>query len=957
MEFRKAARAVIVRKNSKPSCPIVGAIQNALGACLIGSRFPENSQIAVLSYADDFTALWALEDCQLLRSFCKSDFVIVLDDHSKRTSDLPEANNHLTALDWAVWFTLHRAEDEVVGQNGMPTIILLKMDKPGLPSSNDAQRFWSMFPENNVPGLPFIKNVPLIGRLGEPCCLLKLLQIIGGKPSPQPADLPMIKQVWQSFFLRPTQPSDNHSLSNLLGVGLLTGDFGESPTREALVKFMQTLDLLPTAEISQRSQICTKAILDAGSELHGGLPKKARRMLQFLLVDDDQQRHHWGRFLAQSLGLRKWTEKKNGWTGQIGKMQGHLSATDSAAEFLKALRASRNEGTVLNFGEGHAIDVLFLDLRLFRDLLTAEAQFFIEVIQELRKSNNSADSNPGDWPRVEEAELQRLEDWANLATEGSKTVTRNDEQYIDSLTLLPRLVAILFIDLPIILFSSTQRRRVLEILKPYGNIFTMFSKPTLQLGNSHQLVEETYTNFERATLAALDLVRAKRSRLFLINEEFSPYWRGHVETPIEEKADFPWTVQLLLDESEKKKKNKKVTKENKQRVLTVGGFLAIYPPGVCPNTFNEQIYKQYPNFREQTKESRRETLPTFLWQVTELAQKDNILLVPISLSGERTERTSDHFFWHTSNCFQDEMVEDNLHRELMRCLIEIGLFVFARQILPESSAVEFYFHAPARSLPVSDEEAEVLDSIWGIRTVHGLAKHFDHNSARSLLEEVFREYRDSIFYPHPVLARAYGLNTANKSEVAKVQALHYLADCWVSDNGGSDLKQKREIEIKGNYGPAMSRLLQAHRHLVHGEIASAIAIGTLVASEINNESDRNQAVNSIVVALQNAARLMTGPECLALAEALRQTQPVKTTQRVVGTVRSVSEKDSCIEIEWGGKVFRGSKADLNGPLSVGDLVQFVPRRGNRVGSFVARNVSKAETVEEHNELHWIANRC
>lgn len=925
--------------NTKPSCPIVAAIQKALAACLDSSSLAESRQVGVYSYATDFSALWELKDCQFSPSFCEGDFLIVVDDEWKRTRDLPEANKHLTARDWAVWFTLNRADSNGVGQNGMPTIILLKKDNPKEPSSNNAERFWSMFPEHGVPALPWIKIIPLVGRVGESYCLVKLLQIIGGKPSPLRGDLSMIKQVWQSFFLRPTLPSDNHSLSNLLGVGVLTGDFGESPTRQALMKLMKTLDLLPSAEGGQRSRFCTNAIIDAGKELHGGLPKKARIKLHFLLVDDDQERHHWAGFVAKCLGLRQSSGSKSGWAGQIGKMHGQLSATDSAAEFLEAIRISRNENTVLKFGGDHCIDVLFLDLRLFeRDSLPVEAKFFIEVIQELRKTNIAGDSSPGDWPRVEEAELQRLEDWANLAIEGSKIATRNDEQYIYALTLLPRLVAILYIDLPIILFSSTQRRRVSELLKPYENILTMFSKPTLQLGNTHQLVEESYTNFERATLAALNLVRARRTRLFLINEEFSPYWRGHVEKPIEEKVDYPWCVQLLIDESEKKKKKKKnVTQENKQRKLTVGGFLAIYPPGVSPNTLNEEIYKQYPDIRGQTKESRRETLPTFLWKVIDFAQKYDVLVIPISLSGERTARTTEHSFWHTSSCFQDEMVEDNLHRELLRCLIEMGLFVFARQILPEFAAVEFYFHAPARSLPVSDSEADVLDSVWGIRTIHGLAKHFDHNSARSILEEVFREYRDSIFYPQPVLARAYGLNTKKESEVAQVHALHYLADCWVSDNSGSDLKELRRIEIKGNYGPAMSRLLQAHRHLAHGEIASAIAIGTLVASEIN-VSERNQAVNSIVFALQNSARLMTGPECLALADALRQTEPVKTPQRVVGTVRSVSEKNSFIELEWGGKVFLAAKADLLGPVSVGDLAQFVPRRGNRVGTFIATDV-------------------
>lgn len=906
--------------------------------CLDGSSLAQSSQVAVFSYSDDFSALWGLEGDQSLRSFSEGDFVIVVDDGWNRRSDLPEANKHLTALDWTVWLTLSRSKAESRVQKGMPTIILLKNDVTKQPSSSDAERFWSMFQENSVPALPWIKMVPLVGRVGELCCLLQLLQIIhGGKHSLLRGDLSMIRQVWQSFFLRPTLPSDNHALSNLLGAGLLTGDFGDSPTRQAIMKLMKTLDLLPKAEGNHWARICPEAISDAGTVLHTGLPKVARTKLRFLLIDDDQERHNWAAFVAKGLGLRQSSLGEGGWTGQIGKMQCHLAANDSAAELLKKIRVSRDEHSSLRFDLGHDIDVLFLDLRLFeRTSLPVEAKFFIEVIQELRSTNSSiVDATPGDWPKVEEPELQRLEDWCNLAIEGSKSATRNDEQYIDSLTLLPRLVAILNIDLPIILFSSTQKRRVTELLRPYGNIISTFSKPALQLGNSEQLVEETLANFERATLAAIELVRGKRIRRLLIDEEFPVYWRGHVEKPIEEKADQPWSVQLLIDESGEKK-------------LTVGGFLAVYPPGVSPSTVNDEIYSKYRVIREQTKEDRRHNLPSTLWKVMELLGDFGVLVVPISISGKRNETATANSGWNESSVFHDEMVEDNLHRELMRCLVELSLYVFARQILPESAPVEFHFHAPTRQLPVQRPEAETLDQVWGIQSAHGFAKHFDHNCARSLLEEVCREYRQSAFEPQPAVARAYGLNTARNNEVAMVHALHYLADCWISNSKHPELAPLRELSIKGTYDSRFSRLLEAHRHLVHGEIAKAIAIGALVAISLS-PTERSTAANSIVVALQDAARSMTGSECLALAGALRHMQPDKANQRVVGIVRSVSKKDGSVEIEWGGKLFGAAKADLVTPVIVGDLAQFVPRRGNRVGTFIARNVSKVESLEGQNE--------
>lgn len=927
---------------TKPLNPVVTALQKALDACWCASVQAVDSQIGTFSYSGEFSILWELDTQQSIRAFSDGDFVIVVDDGWNRSSDLPEANKHLTALDWAVWLSLSRWKTGKDGQLHMPTVILLTNNAPPTSSSSsDAERFWSMFAGQGIPALPWIKMVPLIGRNEESCCLVQLLELIasskGGKQPRPRGDLSMIRQVWQSFFLRPTLPSDNHALANLLGAGLLTGDFGNSPTRQALMKLMQTLELLPGTETIQTPRICPNAISKAASDLYDKLPKKARSKLRLMLVDDDQERHGWADFLASSLGLRLSSMGENLWAGQIGKMPTEFSATDSAAELLASVKASQKNPGGLRFDLDHHADILFLDLRLFeRASLPIEATFFIDVINELRAINNLHEADPRDWPRVHEDELQRLEDWCKIATDGSGTATRNDGQYIDSLTLLPRLAAIVDADLPIILFSSTQRRRVTELLRPYGNVITAFSKPTLQLGSSEQMAEETSASFERAVLAAVEIVHARRLRRSLLSEDFPVYWKGHVEKPIEEKADEPWSVQLLIDESGEKK-------------LTVGGFLAVYPPGISPHTVNDEIYRKYPMIREQTKEERRQNLPATLWEVIGILEEFGVLVVPISISGKQISTVTAHSGWKGSSFFQDEMVEDNLHRELMRCLIELGLYVFVRQILPESASVEFHFHAPTRQLPVKRPEAGTLDNVWGIQSANGFAKHFDHNCARSLVEEVSREYRRSTFEPQPVLARAYGLNTRRAEEVTLVRALHYLADCWVSDKKHPDLLPLRELSIKGSYGPNLSRLLEAHRHLVNGEIARSIAIGALVAIEVS-PTERSTATNSVVVALQDAARSMTGPECLALAAALRQMEPKAANLRVVGIVRSVSKKDSSVQIEWGSKLFLAVKEELRESVSIGDWVQFVPRRGNRVGSFVARNV---QTIKNENEPHEI----
>ena len=107
-------------------------------------------------------------------------------------------------------------------------------------------------------------------------------------------------------------------------------------------------------------------------------------------------------------------------------------------------------------------------------------------------------------------------------------------------------------------------------------------------------------------------------------------------------------------------------------------------------------------------------------------------------------------------------------------------------------------------------------------------------------------------------------------------------------------------------------------------------------------TDRQIGTFSYSGDLQDAARSMTGPKCFALAAALRQMEPKAANLKVVGIVRSVSKRDSSFQIEWGGKLFLAGKEELRGSVSIGDWVQFVPRRGNRVGSFLAKEVWPTE---------------
>jgi len=921
--------------SSNTPSPLVAVLRAVLP--LFQSR--KFSDVLVFSYKQDFQTLWNLGNEPGLADLSAASLAIVVDDNSLPDDlDLPEAYKHLTVLDWAVWYTLSRLQADISAQAGMPTIILLRNGAIKRASNSDAERFWSMFPKNSIPALPWIKLVSLVGQVGDPCCLLQLLHIIHTIESTLPSgDLSMIRQVWQTFFLRPTSPSDNHALANVLGAGLLTGNFGDSKTRNALEKILRWLELVPSRLDSSVLESTRESIARMATAVHQTLRGKACRELRMLLVDDDQKRHGWLTFLGTVLGLQPTNSVASTWSGKFGKFSASLTATDSANEFLEKLKMCRANAKSLRFNSDEPIDLLFLDLRLFeRASLLDEAAFMLRVVEELQAISETTNSN--EWPKVDELDLQSIENWCKSAISGSAKATRNDEMYIEALTLLPRLAAIIDPDLPIVLFSSTQRRRVVELLKPYGTIITSFSKPALQLGHHEQRLGETFESLERAIDQALAIVSSRKLRSSFLNEDFSVYWNGHVEKPVNEESDCPWSIQILIDEEGESK-------------LTVGGFLLVCPPGVTPSDVNDHIYSALPqirkakSIRKKKKDGWQKKLTDLLLEAEEIAQKLGALIVPIAICGERSQTSTAYSQWFASSLFRDEMVADNLHRELMRCVIEVGLFVFSRQILPEAASVEFHFHAPTRVLRVSEDEAKSLDKVWGIQSWTGdrgdlIARHFDRDSARSLVDEVYREYVGSTFQPEPVMARGFGLNSTEPTEVAKVHALHYLADAWLSVRDEDALSHIRELSIEGDYGPKFVQLLEAHRHLVQGETAKAVAIGAPIASTLK-ATQHSTAVNSIAIALQNAARALSGQECLSLAVLLRHAGVERANQEALGTVHSLSAIDGSVNIQWKGKLFKAIQRQVKSHVAVGDLVHFIPRRGNRVGSFVAQEVRKA----------------
>jgi hypothetical protein len=182
---------------------------------------------------------------------------------------------------------------------------------------------------------------------------------------------------------------------------------------------------------------------------------------------------------------------------RLGTALGRLTPTARIAPPSQAGDASPQD---------EAATVLLLDLRLFARTPEAEEeevrfvdQRVLPLCRRFTQSRHPSLARLG----FSGKELYDAEQWCNKPTRKQRT-------YLNVLSLLPRLMALADFSLPIVLFSSTGQRRVIELLKEYGSIITDFAKPCFTGAEGQDLVEETEQGFRNALAKAANTVRTTR---------------------------------------------------------------------------------------------------------------------------------------------------------------------------------------------------------------------------------------------------------------------------------------------------------------------------------------------------------------------------------------------------------------------------------------------------------------
>ena len=303
-------------------------------------------------------------------------------------------------------------------------------------------------------------------------------------PREDHASFPALRALLQASIN--TDPEGHHSLSNIAGAHLLrdavpevSGIAARHPVEMAMCRLVFAI-----AESLTR---------DSQREIRGGSWWNCASDVPYVLIDDMAEL--WRPFLAGALGR-----------ADVADVHAPAVGNGSDGAALANLEAKMRrwaqepyERRFMSLGDvfpevepthsGRTDFILFLDLRLFPGE-TEEAAFVAKLrdIAELMKTSYATAAQRPPWPSIETSQMD-----------------------LRGLNLLPRLLSLFDPTLPIVLFSSTDRKSIVEHLNDYPNIVTDFQKPVFRnaLGDASDYLDQCRCRFASAMKRAEGILKTR----------------------------------------------------------------------------------------------------------------------------------------------------------------------------------------------------------------------------------------------------------------------------------------------------------------------------------------------------------------------------------------------------------------------------------------------------------------
>jgi len=458
--------------------PVTEALKQVLGSALNGVEFFD------YSVAGDFERLWKFEGL--------SQRILIVWGRTVGDGALwpIDASACLSPLDWAAAYA-HRfpkktngVRDEATTEQKWPLVMVLNADPKAHASVPTLAHFHTLR-EDQLPWL----TVPKQPSLKDVCGWLA--------STPEDVDQPTkdsLTRILREIRLNLTQVRtkgdyDRHAISNIVApMALLGRAVIQTRHATALENLMKAVELCSEASLNVQATNPNPSHQDAITkppatnspatidDCEGKVVPSAESGdgLSVLLVDD--QEHH---------GWTDWLKKCLHQATAVTAQRSPEILIDAIEQQMKEAAESGHKDLRFRFQlpefSATTNPVLVLDLRLFSGNRDAELAFYRDRLLPLIVKY-FLDRDDLAWPSFSSAQNSAFSVAKLKVTSGAFEI--ESPEHHEVLTWLPRILALVDMSLPVVIFSSTGRRHIAQKLSQFGNLIVQSSKPRIHEGSS-----------------------------------------------------------------------------------------------------------------------------------------------------------------------------------------------------------------------------------------------------------------------------------------------------------------------------------------------------------------------------------------------------------------------------------------------------------------------------------------
>lgn len=476
----------------------------------------------VLDYRRDavaFKALWALNDhnvpstaagAELLKELADANKTIILID-ADELLELPSCKlspvipsdkfgKHLSALSWALCFT-HRLW---LDKKSAPNIVILDM-RGNAQHDATVTDFFDL-PSSRKPSNIRWFKASLAG-FDELATHITATSVAGNGDF---GDIATFAKRWKSALVEADSRSSHHELNNSMGpISLAASIADNSLSKQVIDVASEANEKRSRAAMLRAMQWVVKT--EANSSPFKPIRLETERELRILLMDD-QAEDGWLPVFTQYFGLTQVPAKiPVRASAQSGFKQYAIANGDGGAQVSLWYATSPDSILTLLNGKARSVKQEVARLRFTEDVPSENNEGFDELmLLDLRLFGGDDSDQIG----KEEEYLEKVANALQMAT-GSKPSWadkigkegfREKPDYLQALTGQAQLVSAVDFSYPVIVWSSTGQRKVMECLRDFRNIFTGLEKPRFDAYMSN--ADDLYISLNEACLWAEKQLRA-----------------------------------------------------------------------------------------------------------------------------------------------------------------------------------------------------------------------------------------------------------------------------------------------------------------------------------------------------------------------------------------------------------------------------------------------------------------